>query len=121
MAIAGIDHINIDTDRLDETVQFYSQVLGFESRAKPSGNPGVWLYVDEQPLVHVNLVESVEELPATGHFNHIAFAATDAEALVAALDDAGATYRYVESPELGRTQIFTHDPNGIQVELHISH
>jgi len=102
MAIAGIDHINIDTDRLDETVQFYSEVLGFESRAKPSGNPGVWLYVDEQPLVHVNLVESVEKVPATGHFNHI-------------------TYRYVESPELGRTQIFTHDPNGIQVELHISH
>ena len=53
----GIDHINIDTPSIDDTVAFYTDVFGLESRLKPSGKPGVWLYLGERAIIHVNPVD----------------------------------------------------------------
>ncbi len=119
MAIAGIDHINIDTDRLDETVAFYTNVLGLKSRPKPSGNDGVWLHLGERAIVHVNTVDDDRCSMPTGAFNHVAFTASDIDALTAALAAGSYEHQVSPRPELGITQIFTTDPNGISVELNI--
>lgn len=116
MALRGLDHINIDTVSVDDTVHFYCGVLGLENREKPSGNPGVWLYLGELPLVHVNPVEG-EAVQSTGRFNHFAFAGNDYEALCAVLDDNGFDYDGTRKPDEGRAQIFVRDPNGIMVEI----
>lgn len=123
MGLSGIDHINIDTDCLDATIEFYAGVLGLESRVKPSGNPGVWLYLGESPIVHVNPVDRVDgsdARPSTGLFNHVAFAGSGVAALTSALERAGHDYRLQVRPERGVTQIFTTDPNGIVVELSVT-
>ena len=46
MGITGLDHINIDTSKPDETVAFYEDVLGLENRPQDRpdfGFPGAWL------------------------------------------------------------------------------
>ena len=115
MGLTGIDHINIDTGSIEETVEFYA-VLGLEGRPKPSGNPGVWLYAGESPLVHVNPVEA-DGAADTGLFQHVAFNGSDYEALCTVLDQAGIDYKSETKPDQGRAQIFVRDPNGIMVEV----
>jgi len=117
--VSGLDHVNIDTCRLDETVVFYSDLLGLESRVKPSGNSGVWLYCDERAIVHVNLIDDDLAEMSTGSFNHVAFAGTDFEATCALLDAAGYPYRQAHQPEIGVSQVFLEDPNGVGVEINI--
>ncbi len=121
MAVRSLDHVNIDTCRLDETVAFYRDVLGLQSRPKPSGNPGVWLYCGDQAIVHINVVESDEEsmTPGTGRFNHVAFEAASVDELCGALDRGGHAYKRSSRPDLGITQLFTTDPNGVSVELNV--
>lgn len=118
MPILGLDHINIDTARLDETISFYSEVLGLESRPKPSGNAGAWLYLGSQAVVHLNVVDQPREAQ-TGAFNHVAFDATDVDGLVAALAEGGHAHEVSTRPDLGITQVFTTDPNGVAVELNV--
>lgn len=119
MTVHGIDHINIDTHDLDATIGFYAGVLGLEHRAKPSGNSGAWLYIGDVAVVHVNVIPDDRSKTPTGSFNHVAFAAGDVAALSSALDAAGYQYKVSERADLGITQIFTTDPNGIAVELNV--
>lgn len=119
MAVSGIDHVNIDTFRLDDTIAFYCGVLGLECRAKPSGNSGAWLYLGDAPIVHVNVIDEDRASHPTGSFNHVAFAASNHDALAAALDAGGHAYESSRREDLGLIQIFVRDPNGIQVELNI--
>ena len=119
MAVNGLDHVNIDTDRLDETIAFYTQVAGLRSEPKPSGNPGVWLFCGDVAIVHVNIVEGGTS-PPTGRFNHVAFTASEVQPIQAALDAGGYRHHVSERPDLGLTQIKTTDPNGIDVEFNIA-
>lgn len=117
--ITDLDHVNIETDDLDGTVAFYQGVLGMESKAKPSGNSGVWLYVGGRAVVHVNVVdEGAASTPA--NLNHIAFAATDLTATTTSLDQASVAYEVVERPGLGITQVLCRDPNNIPLELNVA-
>ena len=116
MALTSLDHINIFTDDLDETVAFYEGVLGMESRPKPSGRPGAWLYVEGRAVIHVNMVDR-RNSAAPANLNHAAFTATDLDATVAALDAAGVEHEAIARPALGATLVNCHDPNGIPIEL----
>lgn len=119
MGVHGLDHINIDTCRLDETIAFYTDVLGLEHRPKPSGTSGAWLFLGDRAIVHVNVIEDDRAAHPTGSFNHVAFMASDVRSLSDALEAAGHEHSVGARPDLGITQIFTTDPNGIAVELNI--
>ena len=74
MGIKSLDHYNIQTSRLDETVAFYVDVLGF-SAGLPTGGPreaGAWLYAGGHPYVHINVIDDDMTGP-TGAINHVAF------------------------------------------------
>ena len=115
MGLSRLDHINIDTAVLEETVSFYVDALGLVSRPKPSGNPGVWLYLDDTAVIHVNVVDHTAA--STGAFNHVAFVAEDFAEMRDRLDAAHFSFREAHRPDMGRSQIFVEDPNGIQVEM----
>lgn len=117
--ITDLDHVNIETDDLDATVAFYAGVLGMESAAKPSGNSGVWLYVNGRAVVHVNVVDTCGQA-SPANLNHVAFSATDVAGTTAALDDAAVGYEVFERPDLGITQVMCTDPNGIPLELNVA-
>ena len=45
MSVGMLDHYNVSTRELDETVHFYEKVLGFTNGPRPPFNfPGAWLY-----------------------------------------------------------------------------
>lgn len=116
--ITYLDHVNIFTDDLDETVAFYEGVLGMTAGPKPSGKPGIWLFVDGRAVIHVNIVDQ-RAAPAPANLNHVAFSATDLASTTAALEAAAVTHDIVERPDLGITQIMCTDPNGIPLELNV--
>lgn len=129
MAIHGIDHINIDTARPDETIAFYSDVLGLENRPddRPAGiGPGAWLFSGDQAVVHLNFHDADSETgirladPArSGAFNHLAFVGSDFEVTCATLDSRSLDYRTSEIPSIDLKQIFVRDPNNIALEINI--
>jgi catechol 2,3-dioxygenase-like lactoylglutathione lyase family enzyme len=71
----------------------------------------------------VHLVQrGAGEASATGcgNVDHIAFRAVDLDGMRATLRAAGITFREAVVPRDGSVQIFLHDPDGVQLELHFS-
>ncbi len=121
MSIKGIEHINIDTALPDETIAFFTEVLGLVNRPdlRPDfGFPGAWLFLGEQAVVHLNFRDA-QPASATGAFNHIAFEGTDFAAMKDTLDARGLDYKADERPEIQLKQIFVRDPNNVLVEINI--
>jgi len=122
MAITGLNHINIDTHKPEETVAFYEDVLGLENRPQDRpdfGFPGAWLFLGDTAVVHLNFIEEDDRFGNQSAFNHIAFEGRDFEALCAVLDKHDMKYRTAELPAISLKQIFVDDPNGVRVELNI--
>ena len=127
--IAGIDHVNIDTVKPDETVDFYCRVFGLENRPedRPQGiGPGAWLFSGDQAVVHLNFHEPDSETGQrladpgrSGAFNHVAFVGSDFEGTRARLDELGVRHRVNELPAIDLRQIFLRDPNNVAIEINI--
>lgn len=115
--IGGLDHINIETTDLDTSVRFYQEVLGLERGWRPAFDvPGAWLYVDEQPVIHIVLRDSVSDGP-TGAIHHVALKAADLESMTERLEQFGIAFAKTVVPDLSVTQLFIDDPNGVKLEL----
>ena len=55
MSVGALDHYNVSTRKLKETVQFYEDVLGFVNGARPQFSfPGAWLYSAGHAVLHLN-------------------------------------------------------------------
>lgn len=132
MPLDMLDHYSIRTTKLEETKEFYEIVLGLTVGDRPDlGFPGYWLYVGNQPVVHLigineddpqELVDylgdaDTDTLVGGGAVDHLAFRASDAPALKKQLDDEKVEYRERNIPELKLFQLFLEDPNEVTVEL----
>jgi len=121
MTLSRLDHYNIETVLPDETVAFYTDVLGLTNapeRRPAVPQPGTWLLVGDHPAVHVNFVDQ-DHAGRTGSIDHVAFEGSGYHAMCARLDELGATYDAVESPQFDLKQIYVVDPNGIRIEINI--
>lgn len=121
MALQRLDHYNIETDRPDETVAFYCDVLGCVNapdRRPAVQVPGTWLLVDDHPAIHINFVDHGQAGP-TGAIDHVAFEATGFLELCDRLDSMQVPYEAVESPKIDLLQVYVRDPNGVRVEINI--
>jgi catechol 2,3-dioxygenase-like lactoylglutathione lyase family enzyme len=118
MTIRGIDHINIGTHRLDETVAFFEGVLGLTVGWRPNFQVGgAWLYAGDSAVVHlVDLAEGKRPSDEAA-LDHFAFAIDDFDDARRRLDAAGVTYRATDVPGSTIRQIFLRDPNGVNIEL----
>jgi catechol 2,3-dioxygenase-like lactoylglutathione lyase family enzyme len=118
MAIRGVDHINIGTDHLDETVAFFREAIGLEPGWRPDFPfGGAWLYAGDTAVVHlVALAES--KLPSSqAALDHFALRIDDYDAAIARLDAAKVRYRTVDIGGTAIRQINVRDPNGVNIEL----
>ena len=122
MVITGLDHVNINTEKPKETVEFYSKVLGFtntpESRP-PSVVPGTWMCSLGYPTLHINFIDSKIE-KSTGCIDHIAFKAENASHVEKNVSQLKIPYEISQSKERDLVQLFLFDPNGIKIELNIT-
>ena len=118
MAVTGLDHINISTTNVEDSRDFFVDVLGFEVGWRPDFPfHGAWLYAQGKDLVH--LVE-VKTKPAPSHgsaLDHFAFAIDDYEDARRRLEAAGIAYEAGEAPNGGIRQFFVTESNGVTFEL----
>lgn len=133
MSLRTLDHCSVRTTKLKETRDFYAEVLGMDDGDRPDFPfPGHWLYVDGHPVVHLIGVDpddpsglkdymggpmDSDTLQGSGAFDHMAFRAGNAPALIERLKKLGVSYFEREVPGMDLSQIFLEDPNGITIEL----
>ena len=127
MQVNALDHINIITDKLDETAAFYAALLGLERRNGPpplTPHNAQWMYAGEKPIVHINSTDCprtfdrpVEPGALTGAIHHIALACSGHDEVTARLDAMGREYTTNTITAIGLRQIFTPDPNNVLLEL----
>lgn len=128
MQVERLDHINIITDRLDESADWYAQMLDLERcEAPPPMTPEAaqWMYDGRGiAIIHLNSLEfkrtydrPVSPGAHTGAVHHVALRMQGYEEVVARLQAHGATYRENIVEAINLRQIFTTDPNNVLLEL----
>lgn len=121
LPILGLHHIAVSTDRVEESIRFYCEVLGFRPIRRPNFDfRGAWLLGYG---VQIHIIERREmaqqfTVPIDTRDNHLAFAVADHAPVKAMLDALGAPY--IERVNAGGIpQIFLHDPDGHTIEIGI--
>ena len=62
MSVGVLDHYNVSTRKLNETVRFYEDVLGFVNGPRPPFDfPGAWLYSAGHPVLHLNDISQTDK------------------------------------------------------------
>ena len=120
MSVGVLDHYNISTRKLPETIRFYEDVLGFTNGPRPPFNfPGAWLYSGSHPVLHINDIAGTdkEQRPDSGVIDHVAFGSRGFEAMKKHLAARGIQHRVNQVPGSTRWQIFLRDPNNVELEL----
>ncbi len=138
-----LEHYNLMTKRLRETVDFYSQVLGlYEGFYPVELGPGAWLYdSSDTPVVHMQEINrdsfearkamtsgrikdgkdgspaDYDQVYGSSTIDHIAFACEDIDAFKARLNQMGVPFGETGLASAVVRQLFLRDPNGIVVEL----
>ncbi len=117
--VEDLDHFNISTSRLDETVAFFEEILGFENRPddRPDfGVPGAWLFAGSRALVHL-VEKELDPGEQSGPLDHVAFSTNDFDGVVARLSEREIEHRLSDESAIGLLQVFFRDPNGVRIEV----
>jgi catechol 2,3-dioxygenase-like lactoylglutathione lyase family enzyme len=120
MGVGVLDHFNIRTRNLGETVTFYEDVLGLTKGPRPNFDfPGAWMYSEGRAVVHLVDIAPTDEAqkPDSGVVHHVAFVSRGFEEMKRRLAARGAWFDTREVPGGALWQIFVRDPNGVLVEL----
>jgi catechol 2,3-dioxygenase-like lactoylglutathione lyase family enzyme len=118
MAIRGVDHINIGTDRLEETRGFFREALGLVEGYRPDFPfPGAWLYAGDGAVVHLVQLPKGKRPSSEAALDHFALRIDDYDEAIARLKAASVEYRSVDIPNTAIRQINLRDPNGVNIEL----
>ena len=131
MAVKAVEHCAIRTTKLEQSRDFYRDLLGLEVGPRPElPVPGYWLYAGDQPVIHLIEVGAgyghdahgvaLEREQVTGYRNgldHIAFRVTGLAQMRTRLQTAGLSFGENSIEEMGLHQLFVEDPNGVTAEL----
>ncbi len=128
MQVNRLDHVNIITDRLDATAEFYATLLGLERRNAPpplTPDNAQWMYDGNGlAILHINSVDcprtfdrAVAPGAETGAIHHIALTCTGHAELIARVEAMSLEYQTNHVTAIGLTQVFTTDPNNVLLEL----
>ena len=120
MSVGVLDHYNVSTRKMSDTVRFYEEVLGLVNGPRPPFDfPGAWLYSEGHPVLHLNDISPTDkQQPAdSGVIDHIAFGSRGFEAMQRHLAQKGVQFRVNVVPNSSRRQIFLTDPNNVLIEL----
>ena len=128
MNVEALDHVNIITDKLDETAEFYGKLLGLVRKDAPpplTPETATWMFDGaDRAIIHINSLDcrrtyhrDVEPGSLTGAVHHVALKCVGYEEVKGRLDAMGAHYQENLVEAIHLRQIFTPDPNNILLEL----
>ena len=121
MKVKGLHHLNIRcaVSDLPAIEKFYGDVMGLRKGDRPNfPNPGIWLWLDNHPLVHVSArcPEGFLQEKHNSSVDHIAFDMTGAAEFRARVEKLGIKMEVQNVPGAG-FQIFLRDPLGTVLEF----
>jgi catechol 2,3-dioxygenase-like lactoylglutathione lyase family enzyme len=120
MQIGKLDHVNVRTTRLDAMIEWYTDVLGMHSGARPNFPfPGAWMYAGDSPVVHL---VGIDEAPGVGSeaalkLEHFALSATGLASFTGQLDAKGIEYKRGDLKDFNIVQINVWDPDGNHIHI----
>jgi catechol 2,3-dioxygenase-like lactoylglutathione lyase family enzyme len=120
ISVGKLDHYNVSTRKLGDTVRFYEDILGLENGPRPPFDfPGAWLYSEGHPVLHLNDISPTDkpQRPDSGVIDHVAFGSRGFEEMKQRLAQKGVEFRVNVVPNSTRRQIFLTDPNNVLIEL----
>lgn len=128
MQVNWLDHVNLITDKLDETAEFYKALLNLERRNAPpplTPETAQWMYdAGGKAIVHINSVDcprafdrEVEPGALTGAVHHVALNCTGYDELMERVSALGTPFQRNTVDAIGLRQIFVSDPNNVLLEL----
>jgi catechol 2,3-dioxygenase-like lactoylglutathione lyase family enzyme len=137
MPIGRLDHYSIRTQDIEASSRFYTEVMDFQIGFRPPFDfPGLWLYngapyPESCGVVHIIGIDlndpqglkaylgdrDLSSLNGTGTVDHMAFAATGLEDMLARLKRLDVAFRERNVPSLGLHQVFFEDPSAVTIEL----
>jgi catechol 2,3-dioxygenase-like lactoylglutathione lyase family enzyme len=125
MPLKMLNHVQIRTSKLDDTRNFFVDVLGLIDGFRPNfPERGHWLYCegDDAPFVHLTedpcegQPRTVKGATGTG-VDHMALFGTDVDAMIASLENNNVDYDKVVARGGVMVQLYVHEPNGLKIEL----
>lgn len=122
MNIDRIHHLNIRCapDDLGPIERFYSEVIGLQRGHRPPNlrNQGVWLYLGEQPIIHVTArcAEGYVQGDHRGSVDHVAFQSRGAAEFLDKLKSMNIPCDQQNVDGAGY-QVFVRDPVGTVLEF----
>jgi catechol 2,3-dioxygenase-like lactoylglutathione lyase family enzyme len=121
MKVKGLHHLNIRCTESDLPAieKFYGDVMGLKKGARPNfPNPGIWLWLDNHPIVHVSArcPEGFIQEKHHSSVDHIAFDMTGASEFHERVKKLGIKYEAQNVAGAG-FQIFLRDPLGTVLEF----
>ncbi|MGZ4310656.1 MAG: VOC family protein [Solirubrobacteraceae bacterium] len=134
LGVSELEHVLVLTDDIEAAREFYEQAVGLRPGHRPELEfPGYWLYAGSAPCLHIadraayrahaaTLGLSVGGRggsPGAAAVDHIAFTASDYDAVTSRLAAAGIEPVRNDVPGGGPRQLFFDDPEGLRVEINV--
>ncbi len=117
MAAIGMNHFTVIAKDLDQTVEFYREILNLEVGFRPDlGSPGAWLYIGENAVLHILSGKEFPKEPE-GVLDHMAFTSENINRILTKLKAQEINFSLKRQPQTNTWQLFFKDPNGAKVEL----
>jgi catechol 2,3-dioxygenase-like lactoylglutathione lyase family enzyme len=132
--VSELEHVLVLSDDIDAAREFYERALGLRTGDRPPLEfDGYWLYAGDVACLHIAdrgsyrthaaglglSVSARAAEPGTAPVDHIAFSASDYEAVSARLASAGIEPVRNDVPGGGPRQLFFSDPEGLRVEINV--
>ena len=129
MNVEALDHVNIITDRLDETAQFYGGSARPRTPRRAAAADAAERHLDVRRAKGARSSIStrtdcprtfdreVQPGSLTGALHHVALKCTGYDEVKGRLDAMGADYQENLVSAINLRQIFTADPNNVLLEL----
>jgi catechol 2,3-dioxygenase-like lactoylglutathione lyase family enzyme len=109
------DHVNIRVSDQEAVRDFLIAIVGVKPGPRPPfAFHGYWLYLGDQPVIHLAPRDHAGEV---GWVDHIAFHGFDFGEKTAALEAAGVPFKAQTLPGTDIRQIFVRGPENLRVEL----
>ena len=125
MKVNALDHIAVNTVDIEESVRFYSEVMGFEeSKRVPNGDSVlVYMSINGSSAIelfdHEKAIGYFEQPDAASGVGHIALSVSGIEAWNDHLITHNVTFTVplCSLEHLGKKVLLFKDPNGVEIEL----
>ncbi len=118
MPITAFDHVNVRTNKLDEMIAWYGDVLGLYSGPRADFPfPGAWLYLGSHALVHLVGIDGDPASPENVSLEHFALRAQGLKEFLAKLESQGIDARVSHVPGMPIIQVNIFDPEGNHIHV----